>query len=124
ARRHYRGGDQSLLVHRRHVRSRPAHSHGRRDARQQLLALANLIRRAMGYRQVLAGVWDCSAARGSRRFRPPRAALRRPADTGEWMIRTRLLVGWSLALAVFGILIPDLRLEPSFPILFTCLVLL
>ena len=43
-------------VHRRDARPGPAHPHGRRDARQQLPALADLLRRAVGDAEVLAGV--------------------------------------------------------------------
>ena len=51
-----RGDDQRCALHRRDARPGPAHPHGRRDASQQLPALANLVCRTVGDAEVLAGV--------------------------------------------------------------------
>ena len=54
--RHRRGGDRRRAVHRRDAGPGPAHPHRRRDAGQQLPALADLLRRAVGDAEVLAGL--------------------------------------------------------------------
>src|SRR5262249_59982331 len=59
------------------ARSRFAHSHGRRDARQQFSVMANLLRRIVGHRALLAGLRHPDAARGAARFRAAGTALRR-----------------------------------------------
>ena len=62
-------------------RPRPADSHGRRDADQQLSAVADQLRRDLGHRPLLAGVRRADAARGDPRLRQPQPQVRRPEPT-------------------------------------------
>ena len=45
-----------VSLHRRPARSRPAHPHQRRDARQQFSAVADRLRRDLGHRDAVAGL--------------------------------------------------------------------
>ena len=69
--------DQRRPVHGRHARPGPADPHGRRDARQQLPAVANLLRRTVGDGEVLARLRPRHPAPGAARLRPARTPLRR-----------------------------------------------
>ena len=72
-----RGDDLGLALHGRHAGPGPAHPHGRRDAREQLPALANLVRGAVGDAEVLARIRRRTTPRCPPRLREPRAPLRR-----------------------------------------------
>ena len=64
-------------LHGRTARPRSAHSHERRDARQQLPALADRLLRDLGHRNALAGFPPPRSARGGRRLPEARSPLRR-----------------------------------------------
>ena len=64
-------------LHGRHARSRSADSHGRRDADQQLPALADQLRRIVGDRIAAGPSSATGSARGHPRLRRPRPSLRR-----------------------------------------------
>ena len=62
-----------LSLHRRPARSRPADPHQRRDARQQLPALADRLRRDLGHRHAVAGLPQARTC--SKRSSPTRSAI-------------------------------------------------
>ena len=64
-------------LHGRPARSRSADSHERRDARQQLPAVADRLRGDLGHRRALAGLPRAASARSHRRLSEARSALRR-----------------------------------------------
>ena len=73
-----RGGADDLRppVHGRHARPGPADPHGRRDAREQLPAVADQLRRAVRERRAVAGLRRAGAARGDPRLRRPQPPVR------------------------------------------------
>ena len=64
ARRPRRAALRRLPLHRRPARSRSADPDERRDARQQLPALADRVRRDLGHRHAVAGLPEAAPARG------------------------------------------------------------
>src|SRR5262249_25065358 len=95
--------------------------HGRGDADQQLPVVADILRRAVGDRTLLARLRRAHAPASPQRLRPSRTPLwwtevsAEPAaptavkPTSEY--RTRLWMGAVMALAVAGILVVDHQLE-------------
>ena len=64
-------------LHGRHARSRPADSHGRRDAGEQFSAVADQLRGDLGDRGVLARFRRVAVARRPAELCRPRSAIRR-----------------------------------------------
>ena len=79
-RRDQRGDDCRPSLHGRHARARPADPHGRRDAGEQLPAVADQLCRDLGDRALLARFRRGPAARRDSRFCLPRPAVWRAGE--------------------------------------------
>src|SRR5262249_43430792 len=118
-----RGDDQRRAVHGGDARPGPADPHRQRDARQQLPVVADLLRRAVGDGQVLAGLRRRDSASGAGRLWPQGAPLRRAE------VKTRIWMGLVMAVLAAGVLAADGWLaaqigRPFYPCLFVATLLL
>ena len=93
-----------VSLHSRPARSRSADPHERRDARQQLPALADCLRRDLGHRHAVAGFPQARSARSHARLSEARSPLRRHQQArGRRPLMTRVLSALVLAALVLGV---------------------
>ena len=83
--------DRRPALHRRHARPGSADPHGRRDADQQLPALADQLRGAVGHGALLAGVRRSRSAPGDSGLCGARPTVRRDQVSGDTLLRWRLI---------------------------------
>src|SRR5205814_5626481 len=100
-------------VHRGDAGPGPLDPHRRGDAGEQLPALADLLRRAVGDADAVARLRAGGAARGAARLRRPEPPVRRPAvgaRIDDSVLKHRLIAGSLLAAAMGGVLYADAAL--------------
>src|SRR4029453_335158 len=104
SRRDRRTAHRRVSLYRGPAGSRPAHSHERRDAHQQLPALADRLLRNLGHRHALARLPRSTPAAGHPGIPETRSPLRRahPVARGNNDV-TRVLSGLVLASTVLAI---------------------